>query len=87
MKNYYGPLPFKCKCNYEEEPTPFSLMRNALVASHSNSSIQSSMAMPRNGAMTRHHNDLERGIQTYQRVVMKNGRPVETEEFRFYSTD
>ncbi|KAL1258696.1 hypothetical protein QQF64_009273 [Cirrhinus molitorella] len=76
MKNYYGSLPFKCKCDPEEEVSPFSLMNNALVALNSNS------VMPRNGAMTRTHRDLERGIQTYQRVVMRNGRAVETEEYR-----
>lgn len=53
----------------------------------SNSNIQMSTAVPRNGAITRHHNNIEQGVQTYQRIVMKNGQPVETEEVRFYSTD
>lgn len=53
----------------------------------SNSSIQRSMVVPTNGAMTRHYNNIEQGVQTYQRVVMKNGRAVETEEIKFYSTN
>lgn len=45
------------------------------------------MVLPKNGAMTRHYNNIERGVQTYQRIVMKNGKPAEMEEFNIYSTD
>ncbi len=37
-----------------------------------------SMVRPTDGTMVRHHTDIQRGIETYQRVVMKNGRAVET---------
>lgn len=53
----------------------------------SNNNIQRSMVVPTNGVMTRHYTNIEQGIQTYQRVIMKNGRAVETEEFRTYSSD
>ncbi|WP_282032516.1 hypothetical protein, partial [Aequorivita sinensis] len=41
MKNYNGTLPYRCKCEPEELPNPFSL---ALL--QSNSSIQKSMVVP-----------------------------------------
>lgn len=45
------------------------------------------MNVPRNGAMTRHYNNFDQGVETYQRIVMRNGRPVEAEELRIYSCD
>lgn len=53
----------------------------------SNNNIQRSMVVPTNGVEIRHYTNIEEGIQTYKRVIMKNGRAVETEEFRTYSFD